>query len=460
MTITPRAAVLLFCFLFPGPAIAGKQYFVQPDGDDARCDGSKASPASDSGRCAFRTLAQAMEKLKGGDDLQLGAGAYAERLVLPANLSAGASDPTIIAGDPNASRLDVIIAGVPGALDSIFSPGGSTRFLTLRHLRFKAGTRFGIHLAGAHTDVTLTDLEVTPEDFPAPGICCRLKGEESAALIRIRDGGLKTTRITVSDSRFTGASAKNEDGIAGVDASTMFIQGAYTHIIRVVSSHFLGSFAGEIAYNSIVELCDISQTSCSDFDGCVSSYNDKDIIVRRNVFHDVLPSVTFSAVKVRRNPRRPPVAGVIAYNNTFIGVAGTRENLSEIAVNWHQPTESSGQSGSSVFINNLMVDMGNTETNRPNYGYAVRLAHCPVSLRIDHNGYWKNAGGQDFINAAQCPGGPWDTARVSADPQLDVFYQPPAGNPLCTAGDATYVAWDGDHASGWIGAKECRAAPP
>jgi hypothetical protein len=301
---------------------------------------------------------------------------------------------------------------------------------------------------------------VTPEDFPSsPGICCRLKGQESAALIRVRDGGLKSSRITVTDSRFVGPSDLTEQGVSGVDASVMFIQANYVRVSRVASSHFLGAFAGEIADRSIVEECEISHTTCADFDGCVSSYNDKDIIVRRNVFHDVRPSPIFSAVKVRRNPRRPPTAGVIAYNNTFVGAKGTHDNAAEIAVNWHQATESSGESGTSVFINNLMVDMGNTETNRPNYGYAVRLAHCPASLRIDHNGYWKNAGGQDFINAASCPGESWDAHRVSVDPQLDAAFQPPAGNPLCAAGDATFVAWDGDHASGWIGAKECRAAP-
>jgi len=461
----PRAVILLACILGAEPALAGKKYFVRPDGDDARCDGSSAAAWSQPARpqaspCAFRTLGRAMQKLKGGDDLQIGAGVYQERLVLPAGLAGSESDPTIIAGDPAASRRDVVIAGIPGEIDTIHSPGGMTQFLTLRHLRFRAGARFGIHLAGAHQDITLTDLEVTPEDFPAsPAICCRLKGDESAALIRIRDGRLQTTRITITDSRFVGPESPGENGVPGADASTMFIQATRTRISRVESRRFLGAFAGEISHNSIVEECIIGETTCSDFDGCVSSYNDRDIIVRRNVFHDMAPSVVFSAIKVRRNPRQRPEAGVIAYNNTFIGLPGTRENLPEIAANWHQPTESSGVSGHSVFINNLMIDMGNPRTNRPNYGYAVRLAHCPESLRLDHNGYWKSAAGQDFINAAECPGATWNAHSVRADPQLDAGFMPAAGSPLCAGGDASYTAWDGDKASPWIGARECRAAP-
>jgi len=371
--------------------------------------------------------------------------------------SATPNDPTVIAGDPGVSRLQVVIAGVPGGQETIYSPPGDsslkTRYLTIRHLRFKAGTKFGIHLSGRHEDITLEDLEVTPDDFPpSPGICCRMDGEESAALIRVRHAQNFTKKITVIDSRFTAPSSYTEDGISGVKASTMFIQATNTLIRRVESSHFLGAFAGEISNDSIVEDCIISDTTCSDFDGCVSSYNDLRVTIRRNVFHSFRPSETFPAVKVRRLDLIQPAASVIAYNNTFIGKPGTSTGAAEIGMGWPITGATTGES---VFINNLLLELGNDAMAT---GYPVLMRQCAgAGTMLDYNGYWNNSGGRTFNNEPDpdCQG-PFESNSMTVNPQLNSAWQPSVNNVVCAAGDPAYFAWDGDRSSPYLGAKPCR----
>ncbi len=384
MRILKAELLVLALLIVASPAVAGTQYYVRTDGND-NCNGRFNLPGT-SGDCAYKTLARALDpNFSPGDDLQIGAGTYNEKMVLPPDLdrSLTPSDPTVIAGDPGVSRLQVVIAGGAGDQETIYSPPGvlaqKTAVLTIRHLRFKAGTKFGIHLDGRHEDITLADLEVTPDDFPpAPGICCRMDSEESAALIRVRHANNFTTKITVIDSRFTAPSSYTEDGISGVKASTMFIQAKNALIRRVESSHFLGAFAGEISDDSKVEDCVISNTTCSDFDGCVSSYNDLRVTIRRNVFHTFRPSETFPAVKVRRTNAGQPAASVIAYNNTFIGKPGTSTGAAEIGMEWpvYNP-DSSYETGASVFINNLLLELGN-DAMTPT-GYPVLMRQCAGS---------------------------------------------------------------------------------
>ncbi len=76
-------------------------------------------------------------------------------------------------------------------------------------------------------------------------------------------------------------------------------------------------------------------------------------------------------------------------------------------------------------------------------------------MRLDYNGYWSNSGERTFNNAAGCSGS-FESNSMIVNPQFNSIWQPSAGNAVCTAGDATYVAWDGDQSSPYMGAKPCQ----
>ncbi|HET9482155.1 MAG TPA: hypothetical protein VFP98_10395, partial [Candidatus Polarisedimenticolia bacterium] len=456
--------------LASGAALAGTQYYVRPDGVDdpdlKLCNGLHDAPPTASPNCAFRTpnFAVNLKQFRGGDDLRIAAGTYGR--VRLKRLQGSASDPTVIEGDPAVARSLIRLEAGPGEDEAFYSEGGgqgggSTGHVTLRHLTVKAGGWWGIFFDGRNESILIEDVEMGPEETApmAPAAQCQAfpdrncrtgRSVQRAAFIKVGEINYQSSDITIRDSRFVGSRTAAAHGIEGVDANAFFILGR-ARIRNVEASHFLGSFVQEFTSGSIVEDCTITDTPCDSGDGCVYSYNDIGIIVRRNLFERVRGSGQFPVIAVRRTSARTPAGGVLAYNNTILSMPDV-EGF-EACFSLKRGGSSSFGTGDSVFLNNIVMN----GANRKRDTYAVQLNLCPAdghTVRVDHNAYFNNDEGRDFGNTAGCPG-VFNAKSLHLDPRLDDRRRPPAGSPLCTGGDAAFVAPDGDRADPWIGARPC-----
>jgi hypothetical protein len=273
-----------------------------------------------------------------------------------------------------------------------------------------------------------------------------------------------------------------------------------TQVDNNTGANWLGAFVREGAAYSIIEDNWIDNILGSGDDGMDQVYNDHKIIFRRNRMTNVCndQNITGGVVHMRSTPHsqastpgscgQPTCctatewASAEMYNNTITlsancGSGSQRRGLGRSNVQ----CEVGALNGPITIMGNVFQGAfginGAAAVMYPNVSQTTTTNLCPASpnvISIDHNFIFgattATAVGTNVISDCTFRDGmvPSTTAGdfdvVGTDPELDgTTYAPTnASNAVCTAGDSTYVARDGDHADVWAGALQgvCSGGAP
>jgi len=493
LLLAALVAFLLSPLLMLAPAWAADDtWFVRTNGHDTNCDGTTADPDDGAGgdtTCAFLTIQKAVNQTafcSDGDNVNIGAGTFNEVVTFPTVCQCpSASNRCVIDGAGSGSTIVDPGAGQAAFIIGNTGSANRTRFVEFSDMHVKGGTDAGILCdvnANYCSEIWVHDALFTGfTQMAAADIVIGLgfartsyEGCTLAVALAGGDGNL-VEDVTIDgdetscDSYVGQLGGTNGANLCGSDVFGIGGGGCAAIVRDSTFKDLTGTVIRPQNYG-IIEGNYFEHVWCRGDDGCLQNYNQKQVIVRRNIwYHTASANTQFAVHRMRRTvsgggSKEPSMAD---YNNTVIHEDGdhgsgpqsctgtstscppntTGANLTTRYAMSTPDSTGTGPYGEFRMINNILVGFYSTLASS---GVLQTVdggspSICPSPCEIDGNVFFI-AGDPIQVETCSCT----TQSETEEDPLLDSNFAPTSGSPACDNA-ASYTAWDGDTADMWAG---------